>query len=248
MIYLVIPAYNEEENIGKLLSGIRGVFSSVSDELHMVLVNDGSIDRTAEVFAEHSRGMMATLLSHSPNRGVAEAFRRGFDHVLTEAQSGDLIVTLEADGTSDLAILETMTRKARNEADAVLASCYAEGGFVKGTNWIRILLSRIANFLIVSFFPMKGIHTYSSFYRVYRVSALADVRRLYGDYFREKGFVCVIELLIRLKQIGKTIKEVPMVLDTSHRIGKSKMNVPKTILGYFRLIGAYAFRSAPRRP
>ena len=157
------------------------------------------------------------------------------------AQDTDRIVTLEADLTSDLEILPDMLEKAREGADVVLASCYARDGRMEGTAWHRRFLSRGANFFIGMLFGIRGVNTYSSFYRVYRPSSLRAVLKRYGDFYEEKGFGCVVELLIRLSRLSQKIEEVPMVLKGGLRQGKSKMKIGRTIAGYARLMARNAF-------
>jgi dolichol-phosphate mannosyltransferase len=237
VIHFVVPAFNEEENISDYLAETHRFAEAQGWKHRFVVVDDGSTDRTAEKVLEAARRMPCELVSYQPNRGVAEAFRRGFHEALRTAGPDDWIVTQEADRTGDLQILPGMIRSAEQGADAVLASCYAPGGGVEGTTPLRMLLSRGANGLIRSTLGLHGIRTYSSFYRVYRPAALRRVIDKYRDFYEEAGFACVIELLVRLVRTGSTVVETPMVLQGSKRRGPSKMKVLRTIGGYFRVIG-----------
>ncbi|MBF0254676.1 MAG: glycosyltransferase [Candidatus Omnitrophica bacterium] len=242
MIHLVIPAYNEADNAALMAASLKGAAPSLGEAVGVHWVDDGSRDGSAGLFVRAAEGLDVRVITHEVNQGVAQAFRSGFDAALKIAKPEDMIVTLEADNTGDLGVLTEMIRNFRQGADIVLASCYAPGGEVVGTNLFRIILSRSANLLIQSLFPMKGVHTYSSFYRIYRAEALADVRNGYGDYFEERGFVCVVELLIRFFLMHKTIREVPMTLRTARRVGQSKMKIINTIRGYLKVISKYVFR------
>ncbi len=240
MILFVVPAYDKEQNIGRLIEEIHRFTRSKNYSYRLFVVDDGSRDRTAQVVLTESKLYPVTLISYRPNRGVQEAFRRGFHAALSEAKETDLIVTLEADGTADREILPVFMEKIAQGFDVVVASYYAKGGSVEGTVCHRKLLSLAGNFFIRHFLRIKGVRTYSSFYRIYKPAALRKVLELHGDFFEEKGFACVVELLLRLDRAGFRIGEVPMILKGSARIGKSKMKVFQTVLGYLRI----AFRHA----
>lgn len=242
MIHFVVPAFNEAENIGRLIEETDAHARTHGLDYKLIVVDDGSSDRTAEIVRECAKKWPCEVVSYQPNRGVGEAFRRGFGRALELAGDADVIVTKEADRTSDLAILDPLLGKIRSGCDVALASCYAEGGGIEGTTWYRMLLSRCANALIGTAFHIRGVHTYSSFYRVYRPSALKKVLERYGDFYDERGFACVIELLVRLSKLKMRIEEVPMVLQSQKRVGRSKMKVLQTVMGYFRVIGRNLFR------
>ncbi len=241
MIYFVVPAYNEELNIERQIRQTDAFAKSQGLTYRLIIVDDGSSDRTAEIVSAKASVFPCELVSYQPNQGVGEAFRRGFKKALEMATSNDWIVTLEADGTSDLGILKDLIKKIENGCDVALASVYAKGGGIEGTTQIRMFLSRCANRLLYTFCPIKGVRTYSSFYRVYRPAALREILSVYGDFYKEAGFACVVELLIRLARTGKSIEEVPMVLRGQHREGQSKMKILKTIIGYLRIISRNLF-------
>ena len=243
MIHVVVPVYDEAGNVEALAGQLRERLDPVGVPYRLVVVDDGSTDGTADLFRRHVPG--CTILSHGVNRGPGAAFRTGFLHVLASASPDDLVVTLEGDQTSDPRVLPRMLRRIQEEEDdIVLASCYLYGGGIRGTNLHRIGLSHVANGLMKKALGLSGLATLSSFYRVYRVSALAAMRDRYGDAFITcRGFECMVEVLYRAAQLRLRISEVPMVLDGSRRVGRSKMRVLRTSLAYLRL----AWRGATGR-
>jgi dolichol-phosphate mannosyltransferase len=236
MIYFIIPAYNEAENLPELLSSISRWSESRRERCHLIVVDDGSQDATAEV-ARSFRSLPITLVRHEVNRGVHEVFRSGFQAWSRfPCESGDLVATLEADNTSSLEILDAMVSRAAGGDDVALASCYAPGGEVVGTNLFRRFLSFVANLILRCTPGMPNAYTFSSFYRVYRAPFLQLAMRRYGDRFiEERGFVCVVEMLLKFGQLNARISEVPLRLDGSRRKGASKMKVLRTIRGYLAL-------------
>jgi dolichol-phosphate mannosyltransferase len=78
--------------------------------------------------------------------------------------------------------------------------------------------------------------TVSSFFRVYRASALRAAFEAHGDdLIRERGFACKAEILAKMASLGLRIDEVDVQLDSSQRIGESKMPIVKTTLTYWRM-------------
>ena len=242
MIYFIAPAYNEASNLPILFSSIKTWSVSREESCHVILVDDGSRDATREVVGGY-RDLPITLVSHGINRGVHEAFRSGFDawsKLPTSAQ--DLVVTIEADNTSSLEILDTMVQNVRNGDDLVLASYYAPGGGVAGTSFHRRMLSYCANLILRCTPGMPDVRTFSSFYRVYRAPFLSYAMRAYGRrLIEEQGFVCVVEMLVKFGRVGARISEVPLQLDWANRRGASKMKVLGTIRGYLQLFVHAAF-------
>lgn len=241
MIVFVVPAYNEEQNIGRLIGETDAHMRGKGLAYRLVVVDDGSSDGTAGIVRGLSASLPCEVVSYSPNKGVGEAFRRGLRRALEIASDDDVIVTKEADSTSDLAILDDLLAKIADGCDVALASCYADGGRIEGTTPFRMFLSRCANAMIDSAFHIKGIHTYSSFYRAHKPQALKKVLAKYGDFYAEPGFACVIELLVRFAKLRLRIEEVPMTLRSTKRVGKSKMKVFRTVLGYFRVTARNLF-------
>lgn len=236
MIIFVVPAYNEEKNISKLLQNTHEKMLNLGFEYKIVLVNDGSTDRTSDIVKQYQGSISVILEEHEVNKGVKQAFITGFKAALKIASEDDIIVTEEADNTSDLSILGEMLSLIKDGYDVVLASCYAKGGWIENTNIYRKILSYTANALLKISFHIKEVNTYSSFYRAFNAKFLKKAFRIYGDkLLEEDGFVCVIGMLIRLNWLGFRVVEVPMVLKGSERIGKSKMKILKTICGYFKL-------------
>ena len=134
MVIFVAPAYNEEENIRRLIEETDARSRRNGLTYRLVVVDDGSSDRTAEIVKEHSLRFPCVLISYQPNRGVGEAFRQGLTHALSFATEDDVIVTEEADGTSDPGILPLLLQRIESGADVALASCYAPQGEVEGAD------------------------------------------------------------------------------------------------------------------
>ncbi|MBK5256228.1 MAG: glycosyltransferase [Vicinamibacteria bacterium] len=238
MIHTIVPVLNEEPNIAHLLTRLKQTLQPFAP-YRVLFVDDGSTDGTVAVLK--SSGAEIETISHPNNQGPGAAFRTGFRYILPGLQPQDLVLTLEGDGTSDLAVLPRMMSRIRNEDDdIVLASCYLFGGGIKGTGFHRVGLSHIANGLVKQTLGLSGLATLSSFFRIYQGRALLRFQARFGDrLFESNGFESQIEILHLAATLGMRVSEVPMVLDGSRRLGKSKMKILKTSIAYLRLIARY---------
>lgn len=238
MIRFVIPAYNERENIPRLLADLGPVARDLG--ARVIFVDDGSTDGTSEAIAEHSDAMHLAIVRHEVNRGLGTAINSGLRAALGESQDDDAIVTLEADNTSDLTDLPRMLEQFHNGADVVLASVYAPGGRILGVAPWRLAASKSVSNVFRYTGGLREIHTLSSLYRVYRAGTLRRAAETYGYLLvREPGFAANVELLLKLYNAGAEVSEVPTVNDWSRRLGTSKMNLRPTILAYGRLMAAH---------
>ena len=128
-----------------------------------------------------------------------------------------------------------MIERAAAGAELVLASVHAGGRMVNVAPWRR-LLSRGAGWAVRRGLGVQA-QTVSSFFRVYRASTLRAAARSFGEeLIQESGFACKAELLAKLTALGARIEEVPVELDASRRVGKSRMPVLRTTLAYGRLM------------
>jgi dolichol-phosphate mannosyltransferase len=232
----VIPAYNEEENLPRLLADFENRPELFPPGSRVLIVDDGSADRTAEVVSAYDGLVPVELLQLGVNQGPGAAFRQGFLAALERCDDDALVITLEADTTSDLDALPLMIAEAGNGADVVLASWV-----MVNVKPLRRFLSAGAGWTVRRTLGLEA-HTVSSFFRVYRASVLRSAHGRYGDQLiREPGFACKAEVLAKLAHIGATITEVPVELDSTRRVGKSKMPILKTVIAYWRLLARARF-------
>ncbi len=237
MIRFVIPAYNEAENIPRLLADLAPVARKLG--ARVIFVDDGSTDGTADVIREHSSDLHIAIVQHTVNRGLGTAINTGIRAALGESSDDDAIVTLEADTTSRLADLPLMLERFEAGADIVLASVYAPGGKIIGVAGWRLAASKSVSNTFRYLGGLRQIHTLSSLYRVYRAGTLRRAADTYGYLLvREPGFAANVELLLKLYNAGATVTEVPTVNDWSTRKGESKMQLKPTVIAYMRVMAA----------
>ena len=247
MIYVLLPAYNEEKDLGLLLKRIGdGMQPMGFNQYKILVVNDGSTDGTASVVQHFQAEMPIELLDHGVNRGLGQAMLTGLSRALALVADDDIVVAMDADNTHDPCLIDTMVAKIRAGADVVIASRYEQGGEEVGLSGLRSFLSRGASSLLKMFFPIPGAKDFTCGYRAYRGAILKRVFKVYGDQLvEERGFTCMAEILIKLHFVHARVEEVPLVLRYDLKSGQSKMKVVRTILRYFVLISHNLFRRRP---
>ena len=226
----VIPAYNEERNLPRLLADFETRPSLFPAGSRIVIVDDGSQDDTCAIVERYDGSLPVELVRLGRNQGPGAAFRAGFAEALASCPGDALIITLEADTTSDLDALPAMIARAHAGVDLVLAS------------WVMIKVSRVRRTLSEgsAMFVRAALGvdatTVSSFFRVYRAGLLKAAFEHYGeDFIREPGFACKAEVLAKVAALGARIEEVPVDLDSSRREGRSNMPIVKTTYTYWRM-------------
>jgi dolichol-phosphate mannosyltransferase len=236
--YIVVPVLNEAPNLERLVAAFRDLEADFAKSfaLHFLLIDDGSTDGTADRAGQLARGLDLQTLSHDRNYGPGRAFATAFTYLATRLQDDDWVATMEGDNTSRHELLQQMFTRSAEGYEVILASPYTYGGGIHNTSGIRVFLSHFANAFLKGCVGIHGIFTMSSFFRLFRGSALKRLQACYGPAIMERsGFEAVVEMLIKMILLEMTISEVAMVLDTSRRAGKSKMKVLRTIRSYLTL-------------
>ena len=241
-VYVLLPAYNEEEALPPLLERIESTLARDGIEWRAVVVNDGSTDRTAEVLDDLKQRYPLDTVTHRFNRGLGETARDGFEYIADIADAEDVVVRMDCDDTHDPRYIRDMLAKIDEGFEAVIASRYAPGGGQEGVNLYRRTISRIANLIMKGFFPMSGVQEYSCGYRAYRVALIRDALAIFGNRFidlKGMGFTGTVEKIIKLKMMGARVCEVGFVLRYDRKPGVSKVVTSITTLGYLMLILKY---------
>lgn len=237
-LFIVIPVLNEAGNVPRLMADLNALAPQVAGEFaaRLVLVDDGSSDGTGDLARAHAGELPLDVLRHERPRGPGAAFATAFEHLAGRLQADDWVVTMEGDNTSRVeTILQMLTRR-KEGFDVVLASPYAYGGGIDNTPLLRVFMSHVANTMVKELMGIRGILTMSSFFRLTSAPMLQRLQARYGPRVLDTtGFECMVELLWKYIQERAAISEVAMALDTSRRVGRSKMKVVRTAVRYFLL-------------
>jgi dolichol-phosphate mannosyltransferase len=251
MIFVILPAWNEEKVIGPTLRALTGAFPAPGAACHAVLVDDGSTDRTVaeakRAVAETGGTLPLTVLRHEVNRGLGAGLRTGIYWCLDRAGDDDVIVTLDADNTHPPALIPTLVAKLGEGYDLAIASRYRVGAKVRGVPGYRRALSDAGRLVFQALYPIPGVRDYTCCFRAYRVPLLRRARVVYGDALcTARGFEAVMDLLLRLGPLGMRVAEIGFVLHYGERVGQSKMKVLRTIRSTLALIARRRFERLTR--
>jgi dolichol-phosphate mannosyltransferase len=235
-VWLVLPAYNEAENLPPLLDRVRLAWSG-RFPFRVLVVDDGSRDETVSVAEAAARQMPVEVIRHERNRGLAAAIRTGVQEVCRRAGDRDVIVTMDADNSHPPELVWSMLERLRAGYDLVIASRFVRGGKEEGVPWRRRALSRGAGLLFRCACPIPGVRDYTTGFRAYRAALLKDLCRLYGDRLIESAaFSVMTEILLKARELQPRISEVPLVLRYDFKSGPSKMRLGRTIRDYVQLL------------
>jgi dolichol-phosphate mannosyltransferase len=231
-LVVALPCYNEAAALPGLLAELRAVAEELRPEfdLQVTVVDDGSTDDTAGIAREAGVG----LIEHYENEGLGATVQTCIS-AANEA-GAELLAIMDADGTHPPNLLPVMLAKLeREQLDVVIASRFAPGGAEHGLSPLRRLYTRLAGAAMRVLAPIPGVRDYSCGYRVYRMEALRRAAEKFGGHLvTEKGFVCMVELLLKLARSGAKCGEVGLDLHYERKQGQSKMQVGATIQRYAR--------------
>ncbi len=242
MIFVLLPAYNEEAALLPLAEKVDAVMRSLASPYRIVVVNDGSRDRTGEILAELGRQYPIDVITHKLNRGLGETARDGFEYVAEVGAPEDIIIRMDCDDTHDPKYIPSMVQKIRDGYEVVTTSRYAPGGGQIGVDWYRRTISRVANLLFKVCFPISGVWEYTCGFRAYRVAVVQDALQIFGNKFidlKGLGFTGTLEKMVKFRMMGARIAEVPFVLRYDQKLSSSKVVTSVTTLGCLILIVKY---------
>lgn len=208
-ISVVVPLFNEEDNIEPLLIRLREALEPLGKEYEIILVDDGSTDGSFESLRRlHARDPRLKVVRLRRNFGQTAAFSAGFDQA-----EGRVIVTIDADLQNDPADIPLLLAKLEQGYDIV-------SGWRKGRQdpfLSRRFPSMVANFLISEVTGVK-LHDYGCSLKAYRREVVKNVD-LYGELHR---FIPALA-----SWMGISLAEVP-VTHHPRRYGKSKYGLSRT--------------------
>ncbi len=232
-IFILLPAYNEFDNLPTLISSLHMVLKKTGLPYQIVIVDDGSTDKTSTLAKFYKADAAIQVAKHKINWGLGAAMDTGFKATLKKAKDDDLLISMDADNTHDVTAIPSIMKKYEQEYDLILTSRFLPGGGDQGISLLRKILSHQAGHIFQLLFPIAGVREYTSSYRGYRISLLRRAYAHFGDNFiNEKGFNCMLEILVKLSTFSPKIIEVPVMLYYDRKKGKSKMDIKKTMWRY----------------
>ncbi len=230
--FVVIPTYNERENIVNL---INQIFALQIPELNIIVVDDNSPDKTADAVAQ-AQTMYPDLylVRRNGKLGIGSAYIAGFKKALS--LQAELIIEMDADFSHDPSDLPRLIAACENGADLAIGSRKIEGGKIIGWNFKRKLMSNGAMFFARVLLGLKTKDLTAGF-RCFRRAVLEKIN---VDTIKSNGYAFQEELLYRTEKLDFTIKEIPVTFK-DRELGKSKLG-KKEIKEFFVIIFKLKFK------
>ena len=210
---IIVPTYNERENIGALVTALL----KVAPDADVLLVDDNSPDGTVAAAAK-SFGIdpRFSALTRSGPRSFGGSLFDGYRAAVERGYAR--LVQMDADFSHDPDTIPAMIEATRN-ADLVIGSRYCDGGRVMNWPWHRRLLSRFAN-LYVSLITGLSVRDSTAGFRCWTRRAL---QHLLEAGVSSDGYAFQVEAVFRTQRAGLRVVEIPITF-TDRRAGQSKMS------------------------
>lgn len=212
-ILVVLPTYNESENIKRLIKQIL----QLPFDIEILVIDDNSPDGTARIVKEISAvSSKVHLLVRYNQKGRGSAGIAGFKKAFK--YSPDYVIEMDADFSHLPQQIPNLIRAIKNY-DLVIGSRFVKGGYQTGRPFYRIFISLLANFFLRKILNVKPLDCTTGF-RCYKLSALEKIN---FNNLKSTGPSIVFEILYYLQKENCKIKEVPIIYQERKK-GKSKLN------------------------
>jgi len=216
-ISVVIPTYNEAENIKKLIPKIDEVLKNYDYEI--IVVDDSSPDGTAKIANRLSKQYPVRVLKREKKLGLASAILYGFKNA-----NGDVLGVIDADLQHPPEYMKEFIRAIEDGYDIAIGSRYVEGGRIEGWSWTRKMISKGAIMLAKPL--IRGIKDPISGYFFLKKNVIDGIE------FNPTGYKLSLEILV--KGEWERVKEIPYIFK-KRRVGKSKLD-KREIFKYLKLL------------
>jgi len=232
-VTIALPTFNEELALPRLFQSFQR--DLVGMDYQVLVVDDGSRDRTASVCRQYEDRLPVTLVSHPRNLGLAAAIRTCLREGSARSGDKDWVITMDADDTHPPSLIRSMPLA--RDFNLCVASRFVSGAKVHGVPRMREALSKVVSTLFCVAFPVPGITDYSSGYRAYRGDLLKAAIAHHGDSLIEStGFAVQVEILFKLRRLGLRSSEVPLELHYERKPTPSAARMGHTVVDLLKVI------------
>lgn len=233
-VVIVMPAYNEAENIGPMIKELfENIFPQIKNaEMHLLVVDDLSPDKTGEIVKSFQTKYSNLHLLQKQKEGLGWAYIKGIMYAINNL-SADAIMEMDADFQHPPKFVIPMVEAYINGADYCIGSRYIKGGSVpKEWALFRKAVSFFGNLFIRLVLLKPSIHDLTTGFRLTRVKGVLDKIDL-NNLMEPTRFAYKVDLLYQSIKNSKKVVEVPLQF-ASRTKEKSKFN-PKEMISTFRV-------------
>jgi glycosyltransferase involved in cell wall biosynthesis len=236
-ITVIAPCYNEEAILENNINKIVGYLDSIKNKYNweILIVNDGSNDKTGYIAEELSKNNENVCVVHHPvNLNLGRALQTGFHH-----SNGDIIIVLDIDLSYAVEYVEQMADKLiETYADVVIASPYMKGGRVIAVPFLRRIMSLWVN-KFMRLAAQDKYHTYTGMVRAYRKTFIQNLN------LKTKDYEVNPEILYKAMILRARVVEIPANLDWTeqNKYASKRSSSMRVIRGFFSgIMSAFIFR------
>lgn len=217
--WLILPTFNEAENIEAIVRAADAVLAAAAPEGHRILVvDDGSPDGTGRIADRLADELASVAVLHRTERsGLGPAYLAGFERALS--QDAAFVMEMDSDFSHDPADLARLLDAVRGDCDLALGSRYVPGGGVSDWSRTRQFISRGGSWYSRKVLGI-GVRDVTGGYKCFRAEVLRAVDL---PTVRAQGYAFQVELTYRAIRQGFRVREVPITFRERRR-GTSKMN------------------------
>lgn len=204
---IIIPTYNERENIGLLIEELQTQFNQIPHDCHILIVDDNSPDGTAEIVREKQAMYDNIHLLQGQKQGLGAAYIRSMQHAIHNL-GADAVFEMDADFSHKPADVPRLMQALDEGADFAIGSRYIKGGSIpKEWGFFRRMNSLFGNIVARYIAGIYTIMDCTAGFRAIKTSLLRDISL---TELRVQGYAFQISLLYEVKQRNAKIKEVPV--------------------------------------
>ncbi len=220
-IVVIIPTYNEADNIGPLIDRLQEAFRRIPHDTSILVVDDNSPDGTASVVMEKMKAFRGVFLIRGNKEGLGSAYIRGMKHAL-EAMAADAVMEMDADFSHKPDDVPRLISALDEGADFVIGSRYVEGGRIPD-DWglLRRLISRFGNVFSRYIAGMYRVRDCTAGFRAIRASLL---KRIDLAGLGVQGYAFQIALLNQALARKAVVREIPVEF-VDRRRGETKLGL-----------------------
>lgn len=222
---IVLPTYNESENIQNIIKALQKEFEKIQQELdfqmNILVVDDYSPDGTAQKVKEMQSEFSNVYLIQNNNRGLGNAYIKGFKHAINELNA-DVLMEMDSDFSHDPKDIIRFLKEIKNGYDFVIGSRYVENGSIPDDwGWFRKANSYWGNVFARHVAGVGVVHDCTSGFRAINASL---IKKIDLDNLNANGYYFQLKLLFVAVKKDAKVKEIPIqFVDREH--GKSKLGL-----------------------
>jgi len=237
--YVIVPTYNEADNIEDLLTQILDLPGS----LGVIVVDDNSPDGTWAIADRISSQYpdRVHVIRRPKKLGLGTAYIAGFRLGLNELDASCLM-TMDADFSHNPRYIPAMIEKSE-EYDLVIGSRYVSGGGSRDCTWKRVAMSKVANTITRTLLGLKARDTTAGF-RIYHREVLESIPL--GQIF-SSGYSFLVEMLFMCQHRGWSTGEVPIIFEDRRR-GKTKISRNEVLKAQYTVLRLFLRRIRGAKP